>query len=306
MQMQAELSDVLVNVLAAIGGFTAVVSAAAWLAKQLVQQRFARELKKLDAQRERMLKDVEHEYRRELADIQHQHTRDIEQLRALVKDRQDLIATAIAAGTATQLVAQERRVDAIEKLWASFLEIKDLTYWSIISFQINIKYANSDEERTRRSQCYKSIRDKGGWLAVHKEASKITCSIERLRPLLGEQLWLLFWAYDMIVGSAMLNADHTVHSNSGLRASGWHEDIESVKGQLEIVQRVTRAIDPEYLLGLGEDSLRLVLDILEGEIVREIQFLLSGAIATHERLEQAQRLSQLYAHINPISVGPGS
>lgn len=265
------------------------VPAAALVAKMWLQHRF-----------DRQLKDREADRKREMDDLQRQHVEDLEQIRADLKSRQDLITAAIAAGAATQLAAQQRRIEAVETYWGAFLDLKELTYWNITGFQINVRLAQSIEERAQRANAGVQLREGGGWPAVSTRIEEIRRATDRLRPLLGEQLYRLKWVHETVLGSAVSAARPDVHKLTGNPllpgpcALGWHETrSEDLRTYLDWVKVVVPEFDPERALALGDQLLRYVLDVLESAIAREMQFLLSGATASHERIEQARRVAEI-------------
>ena len=182
------MHTILLQVLAAVGGLGAIVGAVAWLVRLSIQQWLSRQEKRWDSERQLALQQVEHDYQRALESLRHNQNTELEALRASVKDRQDLAAAAISVGSATHLVAQERRVQSIHQLWETFVELKELTYWRLVTFQINIIHAKSDEERVQRENV-SSVNDVGGWQALNRTAHELRQKIDRIRPFVGEKLY---------------------------------------------------------------------------------------------------------------------
>ncbi len=63
----------------------------------------------------------------------HEYDKRLEEFRASIGTRVDLVSAAVSAATSGHLAAQERRLKAVETLWASVLSIRDKTS-SIIMF----------------------------------------------------------------------------------------------------------------------------------------------------------------------------
>lgn len=288
---------IFLQVLAAVGGLGAIVGAGTWLVRLSIQQWLSRQEKRWESERQLALQKVEHDYQRALESLKHDQNTELEAIRASVKDRQDLAAAAISVGSATHLVAQERRVQSIHQLWETFVELKELTYWRLDTFQINIIHAKSDEERVQRENI-SSVNDVGGWQALNRTAHELRQKIDRIRPFVGEKLYLLYWVYTMFVGYAAVYASSSVYKgHRGKIPIAWFEYETEARSHLNILKSVVPGIHPEAILAQKQNALRTILDLLEGEIVREVGLLLSGVSATRERIEEARRLAGVFSAI---------
>jgi uncharacterized protein YoaH (UPF0181 family) len=264
--------------------------------------------KRWKSERELTLQQLRHDYERALENLRHTQNRELEELRAVVKERQDLAAAAISIGSATHLVAQERRVQSIHRLWEKFVEMKEISYWRVVTFQSNIVLAKSDEDRLQRENI-SGVDAVGGWQALNKAVHEIQKEIDRIRPFVGEKLYLLYWTYTMFVGFASIYASSKVYKSSdrGTLPIAWFEYEKEARAHLRILQSVVNGIDVESILAQKQNALRTILDLLEREIVREVGLLLSGASATRERIEEARRLAGVFSAVQrPVTMSYGN
>jgi hypothetical protein len=254
----------------------------------------------------RVRQSRDHTHDHSITETQHSQQREIEQLRSTLKDRQDLFAAAVSVGSATHRVAHERSVKAVEHAWTTFLGAKKKIYWELISLQVNIPLAQSNEDRERRAGWFQA-KERGGWMTIAKPIHDAFAELEIHRPFLGERLWSLLFVYDLFLGYAITSIDpNVVKSSDGPSVLAWHEQDDEARAYLSVLKEIVPSIDENAILARKGNGFRQVLDLIEREVIAEIHRLLSGTAATQTQIEDARHLAEFYAKIPiPLNLESG-
>jgi hypothetical protein len=149
---------------------------------------------------ERIRGSIQHEYDQKLAalnaELKISGDLQIESLRASVGREADRLRLAVSSFSEGQRAATERKLSALDKLWASILYIREntppiITYIDILTQD---EYKQSETElKLRELQLNSSAKETAELFNKH------IGSLEEARPYVGESIWGLFFIYRAIL-----------------------------------------------------------------------------------------------------------
>ncbi|MGH8646546.1 MAG: hypothetical protein ACREX4_19630, partial [Gammaproteobacteria bacterium] len=70
----------------------------------------------------------------------HQYDAKIEELRASLSSRLELLGSAVAAASSGHLAAQERRLEAVESMWRGVIDIRNKTAQIIMLYAVTLPH----------------------------------------------------------------------------------------------------------------------------------------------------------------------
>lgn len=185
------MSDFSITLISAIGASGLTTAAIVFLVKTWISERLKR--------------SIEHEYATKLeshkAILRAEHETALEKLRAdAAKDR------AVQSAATTTLIGihqagQERRLNAVEILWQAIIDLKDKIPGIVTMADIlpEEEYGQLLTHPPLRSMINKLSFD------VVNDILKVTKSVEKIRPFLGQYVYALFWAYRAFVGQVLVS-----------------------------------------------------------------------------------------------------
>ena len=233
--------------------------------------------------------------------IQHDYDRKLETYKAQLKSEQELailnIKTSLAREAAFhaaahasfaegQKAAMERKLNAVDRLWSCFLQIRG-SLPSVLSFMDvmtvdNYKAAKDDPKfRTLTTD-----------LKPEKLAELAPPAVEEVRPYVGEYLWAVFSSYQSILIRILTLL---ILARTDAEKIEWYKD----SGTRHLIDAVLLPAEVQAFDQLQFGKLAWLQRWLEAKILTAAQKVISGEAFGDESLQQAsliqQRIDQLKA-----------
>jgi hypothetical protein len=231
---------------------------------------------------ERLKNAISHEYARRLENLKAENQRVLDLLRDARTERQAFRSMALGLMTTSHSAALERRLDGIQKLWESIerssFELPALIAWldhDLIEWTPD--KMNGDELRRLLQDDWKK--------RFESQASSILAVSEK-RPFLGSKLFSLFTAYHSFLGQVISTTFYSLENNN-FRA--WFEEEDTCA----LVKQILTDQEYDRFLEKKGRKLRFVLNLLKSKLLDEIQRDLSGAPATSQLIEEANKILDL-------------
>ena len=224
--------------------------------------------------------------------VKNKYDSKIENLKNELTISQSILTNSLANQTEGVKVTHEKRVKAIDFYWEDILElehfIKPLNYFDQITLakeveQINrIKSDLPEKFQEEISQAFKDL-DSDKMLKTETIFKK---EIEKLRPYIGEQLWLLRFLYVSFIGRII----HLYETNysKGLNLEHWMKD-EFLKKNL---QNILSDEEIKFVYETEHGGIQRGINMFKQKILKEISEITSGASAGKSSLENAILLSK--------------
>lgn len=218
--------------------------------------------------------------------------KELEQLRHALTDNRILLEKSLASMATGQGLLYRRRIAAVDRLWSAVLELRDRFSGPLFFYNILQPSEYDDDLKKAGSITAASVSDLDD--KKISEVIKQTEKIESDRPYFGEMLWLRFFIYRAFLARlAILIVDGRKKSH----IIDWRED----PGIQQILRNV---IDLKQLTQLLSDktnpfAIRIALQEIENQILKEISLLITGKQSTLESLEIAKDLQASVAKLNP-------
>jgi hypothetical protein len=206
----------------------------------------------------------------------------LETLRSELSGNRLLLEAAIKSYTSGQDLLQQRRVAAVERLWAGVLQLRERFSAPVFFFGILLPSE------------YDSVFEKDGPLAdtvsktteeTIQSAIDATTHLESDRPHLGEALWLRFFIYRAFLARL---AYLIVSGKKRRHIQDWRSD-GGVRQQLgHVLSKDT----VESLLRSADDpnSINRAINMLESLLLEEMSLITSGRRSSFESFENAKDL----------------
>jgi hypothetical protein len=207
------------------------------------------------------------------------HQKEIEDLKDQIARERLVIDTAIGSFSFGQQKAQEKRLQAIESLWHSVLEVRRACQPAIIFYSILLPSEYNDLFTNPKLQ--KSFSQ----LNYESTLGTISASddLEKQRPYLGETLWYLFYLYKAILGRM---THLLVEGKEKGAISGWGTD-NLTKQYLE---RILTEDQLKQVINNQPDATEKIVSYLESYILEEISLIVSGERSSKESFDYAKKL----------------
>lgn len=192
-----------------------------------------------------------------------------------------LLEAGIKGFGAGQDVIHERRVIAVEHLWAAVLVLRQRLQGPVFFFGILLP-SEYDATLHKQDAISASVQDVDEHTIL--AAVKETAALEAERPHFGETLWLRFFIYRAFLGRlAHLVAEgkRTGHITDWRQDSGVQQLLGHVVKQPEL---------GELLKSTSLVSINWALNALEGLLLEEISRITSGQRSALESFENAKAL----------------
>ncbi|MFH1375710.1 MAG: hypothetical protein ABIH35_03510 [Patescibacteria group bacterium] len=218
-----------------------------------------------------------------------QQQKEMETLRAqLARDRL-VMETAIFSFSSGQKAAQEKKIQATEKLWKHVLKIRKICQSAI--FFYSILHPSEYNEVFTKPKMKAMISDLND--SVIEQISSDPEDLESNRPFLGEKLWLLFFIYRAFLGRiSLILVD-------GLK-EGEIKDWRKDHGVHSLLKNI---LSNEQLTAVTVESpiaMHKAINLLEAMLLEEISLIISGQKASKDTFELAQKLGELTGEMAEI------
>lgn len=179
-----------------------------------------------------------------------------------------------------QSIVQSKRIDALESLWQAIIKLRE-SFTSVIFFFIILAPSEyKDFISDPKKSFVKDINDE--FIVKVIQEYKY---IENLRPLIGENLWGLFFIYRAFLGQL---AFIIINIKDG-------KDINNWKNDKDIFKLLKLIIPSEENDSITKNNFDLndVLNIIEGKILKEIHEFLSGKRTSFESIKGSIEINNL-------------
>jgi hypothetical protein len=213
------------------------------------------------------------------------YQKEIENLRAQSNANNVILNSLTSSFSNIYLSSNSKRIDSLMFVWERMIELKSLqpslaSLYSILVKDEIINIPNTTNNHIKA--CIEEFKP-DEYLEKHY---KITNEIRKLRPLIGENLWLTYFVYQAFLGRLIFLLQIGLEKGE---VNYWQDD-ETFNQVLEIV------IKPEELSKLIIDNVPSydnVLNFLEIQAISDISEQISGKRMNEEAVSQALKLSKL-------------
>ena len=216
-------------------------------------------------------------------DIKHQ--RELEILRNNQAETQVLLKDTLSTISSSQSLLQNRRVEAVDRLWKAVLALK--AYYSPVTFFFTIALPNEYKTALANSTIFEGLRkiDDNYIVNYPEEVS----NLEDCRPYLGENLWLHFFVYRAFLGRIAVLVKWL---KEGKEIGDWRQD-SGVQQHLKVAFE-----EDEFnaLMKSNPMEINYALNVLESKVLREISYIVSGRQSSLESFENSRELRKLLAN----------
>ena len=213
--------------------------------------------------------------------VQHDYDKKIESLRSDLKIKETEI-NALRTGALTgivdrQKILYEKKVEAVELVWANVLTLAPAKFASTTLSAVNYQYAlEASENDPKIKEFFKSI----GPDSNH-DYMKNTSALSA-RPFLSDLSWALFSAYSSILSIAVVRLE-------SLRI-GITEDFTTKSDSILNVVKVALPNYERYIDEHGVNGLHYLLEILETSILTELKVTLEDIDSDQNNVERASKI----------------
>ncbi len=210
---------------------------------------------------------------------------ELETLRNYQAETQLLLKDTISTISSSQSLLQERRVEAVDRLWKAILMMKQ--HFSPVTFFFTITLPHEYKVVLKNSAISEGLREIDDEY-ISKLPNGIT-ELENFRPFLGETLWLYFFVYRAILGRLAILVKWL---KEGKDVGDWRQD----SGVQQHLKAVFEKDEFSNFISLSPMDIYYTLNILDGKVLKEISFILSGRKSSLESFENSKELRKMLAN----------
>lgn len=213
------------------------------------------------------------------------YQRRIESLKGDIQKNNAIMESSLNIFSQGYNQAQEKRLAAIEEMWDNVLKIREFSSKIVTFYTIFLPKEYNSKENMYLTSLKKH-------LPSEEELVNFITSmdgLEKKRPYLGEELWILFTIYRAFSGRLVLIFKRSV-DESNIRQ--WHQD----SGLMQLLEAAfTKKEYEEFIRNkLGRHhSLTEAINIIEQKILKEFNNTLTGTYASEESFQQATKIQNL-------------
>lgn len=258
--------------IAAVGGLGVILAGIFyWISKLVSDQIFQR---------------TEAQFTKELEEIKKAHSIEIENLRAELAERKELIASAQSALGISHTAAQERVLKSLELCWDLIVQIRN---WvepaNFVFWYIKSQPAKIDDLKKSPMLALLNSKNRSRTFEFRK-------ALESSRPFLGERLWDMYTGY-LIFGDSMFEKA-LVWKESG-KPFDLLKDKDGERGFMLLVpfKILGRARLDELLEKDIEHAPSGIMNEIESKILDEMNEWIFGKKISELRIDQQQNIANL-------------
>jgi len=215
------------------------------------------------------------------------YQKDIENLKVQSNANNIILNSLTNSFSNIYVSSNSKRIEALMTVWENINELKSMqptlaSLYSILIKEEIINIPNTTNKHTKA--CIEEFRPEE-YLEKH---FKITNEIKKLRPIIGENLWLIYFVYQAFLGRLIILLQMGLGKG---KVDYWQDDETFINQVLGIV------IKPEELSRLIVDKIPSsdnVINFLELKAISDISEQISGKRMNEEAVTQALKLSKLY------------
>jgi hypothetical protein len=225
--------------------------------------------------------------------IKNKYDKKIENLKSELSISQSISANSLSAQSEGLKATHIRRLDAIDLYWKNILEIEKLAeplnYFDAFSTKEEIEKINNHNSNLPNkfqktiSTAFKRIdEDKMAEFSNDKKSE-----LEKLRPYIGEDLWLLRFYFNLFIGRILYQ--YSTEYENGENLTHWTKDEHFTKTLNE-----TLTIDEQNFIYKAKfGGIDKGINVFKQKILNEISKTTSGVLVGKSSIENAIVLSKL-------------
>jgi hypothetical protein len=224
--------------------------------------------------------------------IKNEYDSKIENLKSELSISQSILSNSLINQTEGIKVTHEKRLNAIDFVWEDILKLEDfirpLNYFDPITLANEVEKINKIKSELPESfqetisEAFESLQSDKMLITatVHKK------EIEKLRPYIGEKIWLLRFFYFAFLGRIvhLYETDY----NKGLNLKHWMKD----KLVLENLKTILSNEEIEFIYETEYGGINRGINMFKQKILKEISEITSGISIGKSSLENAVLLSK--------------
>jgi hypothetical protein len=182
--------------------------------------------------------------------------RELETLRNNQAETQLMLKDTISTITSSQSLLQERRIEAVDKLWKAILAMKQ--HYSSVTFFFTIILPHEYKDALKNSEIFEGLRKiDDAYIANYPSEVE---ELEKIRPYLGETLWLYFFIYRAILGRLAILVKWL---KDGKDIGDWRQD----NGIQQHLKAVLEKDEFNGFMKLSPMDIYYTLNILDGKVL---------------------------------------
>ncbi len=211
----------------------------------------------------------------------------LEELKGLINKNNSVVATL------TQQIGQnfqkilDKRIEATELFWDRVLKMKSsippvvhLCYQILLDEELNNKTLDNSNSGFGPQIAKLSMNN------FTDELTKNSDDINKFRPFISEQLWVLMYAYQGFIGRTVYIL---IDGYKKREIKNWKED----SGIKQIVNTVLTEVELQYILKLKVHAYDSMLQLIENKILNELKRLISSDDLTESSLSELKKINQI-------------
>lgn len=224
--------------------------------------------------------------------IKSKYDAKIENLKSELSISQSILANSLANQSEGIKATHEKRLEALDLFWEDILRIAEfiqpLNYFDAITLTNEVERINKNDSDLPKKflqtveQVFKELNpDK---MLVTTSAYKQ--ELEKLRPYIGEELWLLRFYFNQFVGRIIHLYDTAYQKGNNLEH--WMKDEFLKKSMTDILSKA----ELEFVYKTDHGGIERGINIFKQKILDEIGKTTSGVLIGKSSLENAILLSK--------------
>ena len=230
------------------------------------------------------------------ASIQEENAKSLLAFKNQIEQRDSLLAYARNSAAEGQRAVMQRRLDAMQDMWNSLLKLNE-DIPSIIAYTDNLRTHEFRDIQSRPKGkkllseinlgLIEDLSAKHGQIsgAADKTTTDIDYSVERVRPLVGEETWLTFSNYRLVLFRVLAILYMAKERN---RDPVWYDD-DYAKG---ILADLLDQHELEHLGKVQERKFLWIQGIVQKKMLVGFQRVVSGESSGEEAIQQANRIQK--------------
>ncbi|MEC1780061.1 hypothetical protein [Schinkia azotoformans] len=214
--------------------------------------------------------------------------KELENVKADLNITNELLKSSISAYALGHSYAQERRMQAVERIWESMMLYREYSV-PVITFH-SVLLPNEFNTVIRESKDIFNVSEITGETLYNVQIKNK--DIDKIRPFVGEYIWSLFVSYR----SFLLRLCYLfISGREKNNISSWNSDRHLV----EILSYTLRE-NYEKINFSSINSLQIVLNTFEQVILIELEKLISGEKISENSYKEARKLLELSTELEEI------
>lgn len=217
---------------------------------------------------ERIRQSVTHDFNVDLEEFKD----DLSRLSTQLNSVQTAANAALVEG---QRASAEWRMKAVDQLWSEVVRIRT---------ELPVAVGFQDILLSRELNEPRVLRDLGEMADENMSEPVLHDNgVERVRPFVGESLYLKFFIYRAVTGRVAYLLEKGLKAR---RLAPWYEDA----GVQQLLGYVLTKDEVRQLKKTDVEQLRWVHNTIEAKILEGMQRLIAGEVSSQESVEQAQTI----------------